>query len=157
MRAAGCGLTLSEAGARSRHEAAVSPDAWRAEGQAREVCACPLPRDLPPAQPGALHALRQLLSRVPLGTSQVSVCRLQRGHRPRGPGTCPRSHSPALSPWGLRRNMDARVGRWWAPRWGPVGSQVGLEWSKRGVWWRKEGPPARPAVAGFGGYGRTAL
>ena len=37
--------------------------------------------------------------------------------------------------------MDGRVGGWWAPRWGPVGSQVGLEWNKRGVWWRKEGPP----------------
>lgn len=40
-KAAGCGLDSEEAGARSRHEAAVSPDAWKAEGQAREVCVVP--------------------------------------------------------------------------------------------------------------------
>lgn len=96
----GVAVTLSKAGARSPHEAAVSPDARRAEGQAWKVCACPLPRDRPPAQPGALQALGQPLSRGPLGISRVSVLRLQRGHRPLGPGTCPRSHSPALPPVG---------------------------------------------------------
>lgn len=96
----GVAVTLSEAGACSPHEAAVSPDARRAEGQAWEVCACLVPPDLPPAQPGALHALGQPLSQAPLGTSRVSVRRLQRGPGPRGPGTCPRSHSPALSPVG---------------------------------------------------------
>ena len=40
--------------------------------------------------------------------------------------------------------MDGRVGGWWVPCWGPVGSEVGLAWSQRGVWGKKEGcPPAQ--------------